>query len=119
MRADIDTLGHGSVEQTYWHCIRLQWPQPRGGIRAITILSMHVGNVIAKKPEGGPRAGAATLDAALAESPEIDLVTGDFNGARQAGMFVVAALAAPFCIAAWPPLRLLAPAPLSVSIRQA
>ena len=111
MQAVIDTLGHGCVDRTYWHCIRLRWPQPRGGIRAITILSMHVSNIQAKKPVGGPRAVAATLDEALAQSPEIDLVTGDFNGARQAGMFVVAALAAP----AWPPSRLPVPAPLSVS----
>ena len=76
-QAAIATLGHGEADATYWHCIKLTWPEPRGGIREITILSMHVSNKIAKKPVAGPRAVAAALDAALVVCPEIDLVTGD------------------------------------------
>ena len=64
----------------------LSWPQPRGGIRSVTILSLHMHNDYAKKPVAGPRMVAATLDDALARAPEIDFVTGDFNGARLAGM---------------------------------
>ena len=85
MQATITTLGHGDIGGTYWHCVNLQWPEPRGGSNAIRILSVHVPNVTAQKV-AGMRVVAATLDAALAQCPEIDLVTGGSNGARLAGM---------------------------------
>ena len=85
-QARIETLGYGHTDRTQWHVIRLSWPQPRGGIRSITILSLHIDSDHAKKPVAGPRAVAATLDDALVRSPEIEFVTGDCNGARLAGM---------------------------------
>ena len=81
-QAQIHSIGQGETDCTYWHAINLEWPQPRGGIRSINVLSLHINNVQAKKPVAGPRALGATLDEALRKCPEVDFVTGDLNGAR-------------------------------------
>ena len=79
---------HGETDATYWHVINLEWPQPRGGIRSINVLSLHINNIIAKKPVAGPRALEATLGEALGKCPEVDFVTGDLNGARNPSCLV-------------------------------
>ena len=80
-QAKVRSLGHGNTDSTHWHVISLEWPQPRGGIKSINVLSLHINNVQAKKPVAGPRALGAALDEALQKCPEVDFVTGDVNGA--------------------------------------
>ena len=122
MQARIESLGSGEIDRTWWHCARLAWPQPRGGIRQITIASLHIDHAHAKKPVAGPRALAATLDAAIDVCPEVDFVTGDVNGARQAGLCYSTVRGRPrgsnFSIA-WPPLRLPSPPPAPGQARAA
>ena len=85
-QATVHSLGHGETECTYWHVIHLEWPQPRGGIKSVNVLSLHINNVVAKKHVTGPRALGATLEEALSKCP-VDFVTGDLNGARNPIMF--------------------------------
>ena len=85
-QAQIETLGHGEHDRASWHFIKLSWPRPRGGIRNATILSMHLQHAKAKRPVAGPRMVASVFAEAFRASHEIDFVTGDFNGARPAGM---------------------------------
>ena len=112
MQARIESLGSGEIDKTWWHCVRLTWPRPRGGIRQITIASLHIEPAQAKKPVAGPRALEAALDAAINVCPEVDFVTGDVNGARQAGLCYSTVRGRPrgSNSIAWPPLRL-PPAP--------
>ena len=82
-QATITAAGHGLLGKTVWHCIRLPWPQPHGGIRQSNSLSVRAPSVLAKKPVTGPRAVGAVPAAALAVCAEIDVATGGFDGARQ------------------------------------
>ena len=86
-QAEIESLGQGETNATYWHVINLKWPQPRGGIKSINVLSLHINNIVAKKPVAGPMALDATLEEALRKCPEVEFVTGDLNGARNQSMF--------------------------------
>ena len=86
-QATVQSLGHGETELVYWHVSNLELPEPRGGIGSINVLSLHINNVVAKKPVAGPRVLAARLDEALRKCPEVDFVTGDLNGARKPIMF--------------------------------
>ena len=51
---------------------------PRAGQKSLGILSVHLSNIVAKKPVAGPGCFAETIDAALAVGT-VDLVCGDLN----------------------------------------
>ena len=89
-QAVLETVGTGTLQKHAWHVVRLSFgEQARGGIHEVTLLSCHVHHEKAKLPVAGPQAVSDVLDQALMASSEIDFVTGDFNGARQADMCII------------------------------
>ena len=64
-----------------WHAINLSWPQPRGGIRSINVMSLHIDHNHAKsRSRARGRWGRPSLRH-WKRCPEVGFVTGDYNGA--------------------------------------
>ncbi|MCP4241528.1 MAG: dual specificity protein phosphatase family protein [bacterium] len=61
----------------------ISWEPNRAGIKALTILGVHLSNTIAKKPDKGPETILGTVRLAM-EVAHVDLLTGDINMARTA-----------------------------------
>ncbi len=69
-----------------FHFAEVTFPEPRAGLRSLRILSLHLKNLVAKKPQAAPDTLAAVIDECEAVKP-VDLICGDLNMARFALCF--------------------------------
>ncbi len=65
-----------------YHVTEVTWDPPRGNVRTLTICSVHLHNVQAKKKVGGPAAFSEVLQKIKDDHGPIDLLTGDLNMLR-------------------------------------
>ena len=67
-----------------WHFATVNFPKPRVGRKSLGVLSIHLNNVLAKKPLAGCWELGKTIETATNFSPNhtVDVICGDLNMAR-------------------------------------
>ena len=83
----IETIAGGAEEhKCWWHVADVRLDKPRLGLKNVVVMSLHLNNVVAKKPVAGPDCLGRAINSALQQLrngrlPSVDIICGDLNGA--------------------------------------